>query len=140
MAKEICRHLPSSILYPRLQSRPMRVAVTGGSGRIGSFVVKELIGRGHEVINIDRRQPAQAGGARFVFAHLGQREQVQPVLEQVEAVCHLGEIPSVNAGSSPEYVFAENVRAGSVVMQTAADLKLRRVIYTSSCQVYGMWS
>jgi nucleoside-diphosphate-sugar epimerase len=116
----------------------MRVAVTGGSGRIGTFVVRELLNRGHEVVNIDRRQPREPAG-RFVFAQLDERAQVQPVLEQVDAVCHLGEIPSVH-GHSPEQVFAHNTRVGAVVMQTAADLKLRRVIYTSSCQVYGLWA
>ena len=125
---------PSSLTIP-----PMRVAVTGGSGRIGTFVVKELLARGHEVFNIDRRQPAESL-CKFVFAQLGQRELVQPVLEQVEAVCHLGEIPSVHAGQSPEETFAQNVRAGGVVMQSAADLKLKRAIYTSSCQVYGFWA
>ena len=119
----------------------MRVAVTGGSGRIGSVLVKELLARGHEVTNIDRRHPlVSPAGVRFVFAQLGSRELVQPALEQVDAVCHLGEIPNVHQGRSPEDVFAENTRAGSVVMQTAADLKLRRAIYTSSCQVYGLWA
>src|SRR3954465_7082704 len=118
----------------------MRVAVTGGSGRIGTFLVRELISRGHQVFHIDQRYPSDmSSGATFVFAHLGRREQVQPVLERVDAVCHLGEIPNVHAGVSPEEVFAENTRAGAVVMQTAADLKLSRVIYTSSCQVYGLW-
>ena len=31
----------------------MRVAVTGASGYIGRFVVKELLDRGHEVIAVD---------------------------------------------------------------------------------------
>jgi nucleoside-diphosphate-sugar epimerase len=118
----------------------MRVAVTGGSGRIGTFVVNELVARGHEVISIDRRHPAEPiAPAKFVFGHLGQRQFVQPVLDQVEAVCHLGEIPSLHSGLSPEDTFAQNVQAGSVVMQTAADLRLKRAIYTSSCQVYGFW-
>jgi nucleoside-diphosphate-sugar epimerase len=117
----------------------MRIAVTGGSGRIGTFVVRELLERGHEVINIDRRQAAEPR-ARFAYAELGRREQVQPLLETVDAVCHLGEIPSMNAGLSPEEIYFRNTRAGSVILQTAAELKLRRVIYTSSCQVYGMWA
>lgn len=116
----------------------MRIAVTGGSGKIGSVLCRELVSRGHEVINLDRKAPAEPVG-RFVFARLGQREIVQPVLEQVDAVAHLGEIPNVHAGRSPEEVYSHNTRAGSVVMQTAADLKLKRVIYTSSAQVYGMW-
>jgi UDP-glucose 4-epimerase len=90
------------------------------------------------VINLDRRQ-ASVPAARFVYADLRQREQVQPMLERVDAVCHLGEIPSVHAGISPEQVLYRNVQAGSVVLQTAADLRVKRVIYTSSAQVYGMW-
>jgi len=117
----------------------MRIVVTGGSGRIGSFVVRELLARGHEVTNLDRRHSREPAG-RFVFGNAGDRALVQPLLENADAVCHLGEIPNVNAGRSPEEVHAENVRAGSVIMQTAADLKLKRLIYTSSCQVYGLWS
>jgi nucleoside-diphosphate-sugar epimerase len=100
--------------------------------------VKELLARGHDVINIDRKQAANPL-TRFVYADLTRREQVQPIFEQVEAVCHLGEIPSVNGPRSPEEVIAHNVQAGTVVLQTAADLRLQRVISTSSCQVYGMW-
>ena len=118
----------------------MRIAVTGGTGRIGAFVVRELLARGHEVISIDRRHPTESiAPAKFVFAQLADRPTVQRILQDVEAVCHLGEIPSVHAGQSPEETFSQNVHAGSVVMQTAADLKLGRAIYTSSCQVYGFW-
>ena len=78
-------------------------------------------------------------GARFVFIDLARRELVQPVFETIDAVCHLGEIPNVHAGLSPDEVYAQNTRAGAIVLQTAADLKLKRVIYTSSCQAYGMW-
>ena len=119
-------------------AQALRIAVTGGSGRIGCEVIKALLARGHSVINVDRRQ-ADNPLARFAYAQLGQREQVQPILEQVDAVCHLGEITHANVGLSPEQVLAENVRIGSTVLQTAADLKLSRVIYTSTCQVYGLW-
>jgi nucleoside-diphosphate-sugar epimerase len=116
----------------------MRVVVTGGSGRVGAFVVKELLARGHQVINVDRRYPREPGG-QFIYAQLAQREQVQPILEKADAVCHLGEIPSAQGGASPLDVWADNTRVGAVVLQTAADLKMKRVIYTSSCQAYGMW-
>ncbi|MBI3829665.1 MAG: NAD(P)-dependent oxidoreductase [Planctomycetes bacterium] len=117
--------------------KKLKVAVTGGSGRIGGTVVEELVRRGHKVVNLDRRQ-ADKPLAKFVFCDLTKREQVQTVFEQVEAVCHLGEIPGP-WNHSPEEVFSTNTRIGSVVMQTAADLKLKRVIYTSTCQVYGPW-
>jgi len=116
----------------------MRIAVTGGSGRIGSEVIKQLLAAGHQVINIDRRQ-ADEPLTRFAYANLAQREQIQPTLEHVDAVCHLGEIANARVGLSPEEVLAENVRIGSTVLQTCADLRIGRVIYTSSCQVYGLW-
>lgn len=118
----------------------MRVAVTGGSGRIGSSVVGELGAHGHEVINLDRCPPENPlPGVRFIEVDLTSRESVKPALEQVEAVCHLGEIPNVHVGPTPDAVYAANTRAGSLVLQLAGELKLKRVISTISCQVYGMW-
>jgi nucleoside-diphosphate-sugar epimerase len=114
----------------------MKVAVTGGSGKIGSELCKQLVAKGHQVINLDRRTPHEAAG-RWVYADLCQRAQVQPILEQCEMLCHLGEIPTNYLGFGQEHVYAHNTAAGSCVLQTAADLKLQRIIYTSSCQVYG---
>jgi nucleoside-diphosphate-sugar epimerase len=115
----------------------LRIAVTGGSGNIGNQVVRYLVERGHAVINIDQKSRPD-GVARFVYMDLRKREFLQPVLEQVDAVMHLGEIP--HAGfSSDDYIFSHNVTACATVLSTAADLKLRHVVYTSTCQTYGMW-
>ncbi len=114
----------------------LRVAVTGGSGRIGSAVIRRLLARGHQPVNLDIRHPG-AGSCRHVFADLTRREQVQPALADMDAVCHLGEIPNLGT-LAPEHVYAHNTAAGAVVMQCAADLGIKRLIYASSIQVYGM--
>ena len=118
--------------------KPLRVAVTGGSGRIGREVIKVLLKRGHAPVNLDRRQSPEPL-CRFVFTDLRRREQLQPIFEQVDAVCHLGEIPHSNAPYAPDEIFSHNVAAGSAVLETAADLKIARVIYTSTAQTYGCW-
>jgi nucleoside-diphosphate-sugar epimerase len=121
-------------------SNGLRIAVTGGSGMVGSAVLRELVARGHTAINLDRRAPWKpVEGVRFCYVDLRHREQVQSILEGVDAVCHLGEIPNSSAPISPDELFYTNTRIGSVVMQTAADLRLRHAVYTSSCQVYGTW-
>jgi nucleoside-diphosphate-sugar epimerase len=115
----------------------MKIAVTGGSGRIGRSVLETLVARGHEVINMDRR-PATDRPGKFVYTELDRREMVQPALEQVEAVIHMGEIPSANSPSfNVEEIYARNTAAGAMVMQIAGELKLKKLIYASTVQVYG---
>ena len=112
--------------------------VTGGSGRIGNHVVGALCDRGHRVISYDRRKQSDAR-AEFVFGNVHEREQVQSVMKGCDVVCHLAEIPGPVSGVSEDEIYWSNAKAGSVVMQTGADLKIKRVIYTSTCQVYGTW-
>jgi nucleoside-diphosphate-sugar epimerase len=116
----------------------MRVAVTGGSGRVGTYVVKHLVERGYDVVNLDQRAPKQRL-AKWTYVDLRYRHEVQSVMEHVDAVCHLGEIPHPGAPFAPEEIYWRNSMAGSVVLQSAADMGLKRVVYVSTCQVYGSW-
>jgi len=125
---------------PARAAAPLRVVVTGGSGRVAAHVLRELVARGHACVNVDRRAPHHpVPGVRWVYADLACREQVQPLFEAADAVCHLGEIPTHHAPIPPEEIYFTNCRIGATVLQTAADLKLRRFIYTSTCQTYGVW-
>jgi nucleoside-diphosphate-sugar epimerase len=115
----------------------LRIVVTGGSGRIGTAVVQRLLEHGHSPIVLDRRAPH--ANVPFVFIDLRDRQALQPVLEGADGVIHLGEVPHQHAGESPHDVYVRNTATGSTVLQTAADLKIPRFIYTSSAQVYGIW-
>jgi nucleoside-diphosphate-sugar epimerase len=115
----------------------MKIAVTGGSGKVGKAVLEVLAARGHELLNLDRR-PANDRPAKFVYAELARREMVQPALEQVEALIHMGEIANARQSAfTIEEIYARNTAACSMVMQVAADLKLKRALYISTVQVYG---
>lgn len=116
----------------------MQIAVTGGSGGVGRWVVRCLLERGHEVVNLDRSR-GEDGAARFVECDVQQREPVEAVLRQCDAVCHLAEIPTASAPLPKEEIYWSNARSASVVLQTAADLGLAHAVYASSCQVYGCW-
>lgn len=117
----------------------MQVLVTGGSGRLGRYVIAELLAHGHTVVNADQRRPA-AGTAeeeRFVTIDLLDVGQVAGVMKGCDAVIHLGAIPSPY-GFADEHVFRNNTGATFAAFQAAALLGVKKVAFASSCSAYGM--
>jgi nucleoside-diphosphate-sugar epimerase len=123
----------------------MKVVVTGGSGKVGRAVVRELLAHGHEVLNVDRTPPDPSGGAAgapFLPADLTDYGQTlealsgAEVLAGVEAVVHLAAIPSPTH-ATPDVVFATNIRSTHTVFSAAVRLGLRRVVWASSETTLG---
>ena len=77
----------------------MRIAVTGGSGKGGAWVVRHLLDHGHEVVNIDIRPGAPTSGESLV-ADLTDLGQAMDALWGVDAVVHFAAIPA--PGLRPE--------------------------------------
>src|SRR4051812_41491380 len=111
----------------------MKVLVTGATGRLGSLVCKELLQRGHDVLGTDQRF---AGGLAFPLklADLRDSLAVYPLLEGRDAVVHLGNIPNLSMGPSPQVVLGDNVSMNSNVFRAAVDLGVRRIVFSSSLQ------
>jgi len=121
-----------------MNGEKLKVLVTGGSGGVGSYLIPALLKAGHSVINLDcRRQNDDR--AEFVFGDVRNRQFVQQVMAGCQVVCHLAEFTTASARVAANEIYWGNAQAASSVIQSAADLKLRRVIYASSCQVYGCW-
>lgn len=119
-----------------------RILVTGGSGRLGTEVVRQLTSAGHEVVAIDRARPPKPlpDGARFVEVDLGDVGAVAGAMRGCDAVIHLGAIPSPYAHPD-EVVFGNNTRSTFAVLQAASLLGIRRAALASSGSAYGTaWS
>src|SRR5664279_2441664 len=76
----------------------MKIAVTGGSGKLGRSVVQRLNDEGHEVLNLDRAGEKRPG---LVLVDLNDYGQVVDALLGIDdrhtgfdAVVHLGAIPA----------------------------------------------
>ncbi|MDP9382198.1 MAG: NAD(P)-dependent oxidoreductase [Chloroflexota bacterium] len=124
----------------------MRVLVTGGSGRLGRWVVRELAQAGHDVVSADQAPPSRGGGEemfrarRFVRVNMADVGQVAGALTGCDAVVHLAAIPAPY-GHPDEVVFSNNTGATFAVLQAASLLGVRRAVIASSISALGMaWS
>jgi nucleoside-diphosphate-sugar epimerase len=121
----------------------MKIVVTGGSGKVGRAVLRELLDNGHEVLNVDRTPPApSAPQAPFLPADLTDYGQTLEALSGaelmsgVEAVVHLAAIPSPTH-ATPDVVFSTNIRSTHTVFSAAVRLGLKRVVWASSETTLG---
>jgi dTDP-glucose 4,6-dehydratase len=135
----------------------MRILVTGGSGFIGSALVKELIQDGHEVRNFDLLTYAANPQAlksvedspRYSFSHgdISDSEKVQQVLRSFipDRIFHLAAESHVDRSiSSPERFIQTNILGTSVLLRECLAAikelvfsKAFRFIQVSTDEVYG---
>jgi nucleoside-diphosphate-sugar epimerase len=116
----------------------MRIVVTGGAGRIGRWVVRELRSRDHEVTIFDRIPPGeQPAGVEYKLGDCEDLGGVYDVLRGHDAVIHLAAIPSNRVHPYPT-VFRTNVLSTYNVGEAAGRLGLRKLVVASSINALGI--
>jgi nucleoside-diphosphate-sugar epimerase len=113
-----------------------KILVTGGSGKAGRAVVRDLLEHGYEVLNVDR-VPSPEPLARFLQADLTDLGQTFECMQGADAVVHLAAIPSPGRFSG-EFTFRINTAITYNVFTTALALKMERVVWASSETVLGL--
>jgi nucleoside-diphosphate-sugar epimerase len=124
-----------------------KIAVTGGSGKAGRAVVRDLLEHGHDVLNVDRVPSAESSSpdspAPFLYADLTDYgETIEAIsggerLPGIEAVVHLAAIPSPVV-ATPDLTFRTNITSTYTVFAAAAHLGLKRVVWASSETTLGL--
>ncbi len=113
----------------------MRIVVTGGSGKIGTYVVREL-SAGHTVTIFDRLPPTDSTEAQWVGGDIENFDDVLRALTGAEAVVHLAGIPV--PGKIPDHVvFRINTLGTYNVHEACYRLGIKRVVSTSSGAALG---
>jgi len=111
-----------------------RVAVTGGSGRLGRYVVAELAAY-CEVTVVDIAPPA--GGDAHAIADVLDLDAVRGALAGHQAVVHLAAIDAAIEAPEETY-FRTNVQGTWNVLQAAEEAGARKVIVCSSSAAVGL--
>jgi nucleoside-diphosphate-sugar epimerase len=119
----------------------MRVAVTGGSGKLGRSVVRRLREDGHAVTNLDRTGSRGPGFVEVELRDYGQVVDAFLGLDDrhtgFDAVVHLAAIPA--PGLAPDAAtFENNMLASYNVFQAARRAGIKKIVYASSETVLGL--
>jgi len=101
----------------------LRIVVTGGSGKAGRWVVRDLRAAGHDVLNVDVAHDGAAHG-QTVLADLTDLGQCHEVVAGADAVVHLAAIPAPEIKAAGE-TFRNNALS-KLVGEAMADQFARR--------------
>lgn len=113
-----------------------RIVVTGGSGKAGRAVVRDLLEHGYDVLNVDV-QPSREPLAPFLKGDLTDLGQTYEALRGADAVVHMAAIPAPGL-MGDEITFRINMSSTYNVFSAAATLKLARVVWASSETTLGL--
>ncbi|HXV41897.1 MAG TPA: NAD(P)-dependent oxidoreductase [Anaerolineae bacterium] len=113
-----------------------KIVVTGGSGKAGRAVVRELLERGYEVLNVDVA-PSREALAPFLKIDLTDLGQTFEALHGAEGVVHLAAIPAPGLQSA-EVTFRVNMVSTYNIFSAATTLGLKRIVWASSETTLGL--
>ena len=110
--------------------------MTGGSGKAGRWVVRDLREHGHDVLNVDLTRDGSAHGS-CVVTDLTDLGQTHDVLRGADAVVHLAAIPAPELRPEGE-TFRVNLMSTYNVFAAAVAAGAGRVVWASSETVLGL--
>lgn len=122
------------------------VLVIGGAGYIGSLLVPELLNRGYNTTVLDAlmygdesiRDLRGRHGFELIHDDMRNIEAVVRSMQYADAVVHLGALVGDPACAVDENLTLEiNLAATRMIAETARGFGIRRLIFASTCSVYG---
>lgn len=117
----------------------MKIAVTGGNGRIGASIVEMALAQGYEVVSIDQSSAPRINRPHYSFvqANLTDFEEFMQAIRGCDALIHMAAIPA--PGHHPDHeVHNNNVVASYNALRAAVEVGINRVCQASSVNATGL--
>jgi UDP-glucose 4-epimerase len=116
------------------------IFVTGGTGFIGSHLVKELLSKGYDVTclvrNPRKKKEFLNDDVRYILGNLNNIEKVKNEITGHDVVFHLGAIRG-EYDIPWEYYYKINVDATRLLAEISLQSGISKFLYMSSVGVYG---
>jgi UDP-glucose 4-epimerase len=122
----------------------MRIFVTGGAGYVGSACLRHMATEGHEVLAYDdlsQGHAASVGGHPLVRGDLADTGRLAATLRDfgADAVMHFAAATSVGESiTHPDHYYGCNVEGTRSLLNAMRAAGTRRLLFSSTCAVYGM--
>ncbi len=120
----------------------MKVLITGGAGFIGSHICRLLLDEGHQVLVFDNLsqgyQKLIDKRASFVKGDLSDQKLLEKSLKGCDGVIHMAALVLVNESVEKPLLYAQNNILGTIsLLEAMKNSGVRKIIFSSSCVVYG---
>jgi UDP-glucose-4-epimerase GalE len=120
----------------------MVVLVIGGAGYIGSHAARALRAAGHEVLVFDNLSTGHeflASGFELIKGDVLDSRALADALSRVHAIMYFAAFAYVGESvANPKKYFRNNVEGGLSLLNAALDAGVKKIVFSSSCAVYGV--
>lgn len=119
----------------------MNVLVTGGAGYIGSITTRRLLEEGHNVVVFDslERGHRNSVSCKLIIGNLIDPKSLASIQGTFDAVIHFAAYTLVEESmQKPFLYFQNNVLGGLNVLEFMRDRHIPRIVFSSSCSLYGI--
>jgi len=120
----------------------MKILITGGMGFIGKHLARLLLEEGHEITILDNLNNGQKAEnlsrIKFVKGDVRDAKLIEDVSNDKDIICHLAALANIRKSiENPDYCFTTNVVGTFNVLEAAKKNNVKKVIFSSSREVYG---
>ncbi len=128
----------------------LKILVTGADGFIGSHLVEALVVSGHDVTAfvqynsfnswgwLDKCDSKVKGKFKVISGDIRDPHGVKAAMKGCNVVAHLAALIAIPFSyNSPDSYVDTNIKGTLNVLQAAKELEIKRIIHTSTSEVYG---